>query len=599
MNRNTVLAIVLATIVIIAGTFIQATFFSSPVENTVTETEVEQTVVADVPSGYGVDFTAYGNNPANSTFDIENDVMKITFDTKGATVSSVILKNHKLNGEPSQFIYKEEGDVNPYMLYSADDRTSAIDPEFNYTISESANSAITQIRFYRDFITTDGKEFTIEKIFAVPANDEYMIQMVVNIKTADGSSIPLSENSSMYSIYFGPQIGPEFEEINTSYGDYRRVNILRADKGGVSNVKYSDNAYVYDNLEKEDEYLDWIDLTGKYFTLIAIPENKQSIKEYTTTLESKEEGIIQKNDIYITRSSSSSSSVTDVYSFYMGPQDAGELSRYDSEDENVFGLKDHRLKESMSSSWLSWLEKILGFCLSVIYKVIPNYGIAIIVMTIVIKLLIHPLTKRSQDSTARMSALAPKINEIKERYPDDPQAQNTAMAKLYKEENIKPMSSCWPMLIQFPILIAFYGLLSKNIELRGAMFIPGWITDLSAPETIFTLPFRIPLLGNEIHLLPIIYTVSMIFSMKLSQSATSGVGQSSGMLNFMTYGMPIIFFFILYNAPSGLLVYWTVMNIITMGTQLYVNKKKGTKYKEEFQKQQEEKRLARKKRNRR
>ena len=160
------------------------------------------------------------------------------------------------------------------------------------------------------------------------------------------------------------------------------------------------------------------------------------------------------------------------------------------------------------------------------------------------------------------------------------------------------MSSCWPMLIQFPILIAFYGLLNKNIDLRGAMFIPGWITDLSIPETIFTLPFRIPFLGDQIHLLPILYTLTMIFSMKITQSASSAASGQAGMMKFMTYGMPLIFFFILYNAPSGLLVYWSATNIISIGSQVYVNKKKGTQFKLEIQKEDEEKALAKKKKRR-
>ena len=104
------------------------------------------------------------------------------------------------------------------------------------------------------------------------------------------------------------------------------------------------------------------------------------------------------------------------------------------------------------------------------------------------------------------------------------------------------------------------------------MFIPGWIPDLSVPETIATLGFNLPLLGNEIHLLPILYTVSMIFSMKITQTQSSGA-QNGGMMKFMTYGMPILFFFILYSAPSGLLLYWSAQNALSMIQQFYTNRK--------------------------
>lgn len=185
------------------------------------------------------------------------------------------------------------------------------------------------------------------------------------------------------------------------------------------------------------------------------------------------------------------------------------------------------------------------------------------------------------ESTAKMSALNPKLEELKAKYADDPNALNAAMAKLYKEEGINPMGSCLPMLIQFPVFIALYGLLNNHFELRGAMFIPGWIPDLSIPDTVFTLGFNIPLIGNQIHLLPIIYTVSMIFSMKITQSGATDSSQA-GMMNFMTYGMPIIFFFVLYNAPSGLLVYWTVTNAISIIQQIYVNAKKKKQFEEEM-----------------
>ena len=199
-----------------------------------------------------------------------------------------------------------------------------------------------------------------------------------------------------------------------------------------------------------------------------------------------------------------------------------------------------------------------------------------------------------------MSALQPKIQEIQAKYKDDPEAQNTAMAKLYKEEGINPMGSCWPMLIQFPIFIGLYGLLNKDFSLRGAMFIPGWIPDLSIPETIFTLPFNIPFIGSAIHLLPIIYTASMIFSMKITQSATSGQSANKGMTWFMTYGMSIIFFFILYNAPSGLLLYWTMSNFLSILQQVYTNKKTVAGFKKEIEEKdaiKAQKKAAAKKRN--
>ena len=312
------------------------------------------------------------------------------------------------------------------------------------------------------------------------------------------------------------------------------------------------------------------------------------------------ETLSQKNTIYMSRTASGDSKTTDVYSFYCGPQLSTTLGIYDNAKDNIFGLSNHNLKKALDVSWLSWLEKILKVLLEMFYFIIPNYGVAIILLTILTKLILIPLSKKGTESTAKMSALQPKLQEIQTKYKDDPEAQNAAMAKLYKEEGINPMGSCLPMLIQFPIFIGLYGLLNKDFSLRGAMFIPGWITDLSVPETIFTLPFNIPFIGADIHLLPIIYTASMIFSMKITQSATSGQAGSKGMTWFMTYGMSILFFFILYNAPSGLLVYWTMSNLLAILQQVYTNKKTVAGYKKEIEEKdaaKAQKKAAAKKRN--
>lgn len=302
------------------------------------------------------------------------------------------------------------------------------------------------------------------------------------------------------------------------------------------------------------------------------------------TVQESGETISQKNTVYLTRGATSASKTEDIYSFYCGPQLSSTLGIYDNASDNVFGLKDHNLKKALDVSWLSWLETILKWALEGFNFITHNYGISIILLTILVKLLLIPLSKKGTESTAKMSAIQPKLQEIQEKYKDDPQAQNLAVSKLYKEEGINPMGSCLPLLIQFPIFIGLYGLLNKDFSLRGAMFIPGWINDLSIPETIFTLPFNIPFIGNKIHLLPILYTFSMIFSMKITQSATtSSQGSNKGMMWFMTYGMPIMFFFILYNAPSGLLIYWSMSNLLSIIQQVYTNKKKVAGYRKEIE----------------
>ena len=227
--------------------------------------------------------------------------------------------------------------------------------------------------------------------------------------------------------------------------------------------------------------------------------------------------------------------------------------------------------------------------LFVIYGFVGDFGLAIILFTILVKICLWPLAKRQLHQTRLMRKIQPELAEIKKNCNGNRQLESLQMMDLYKRNNIKPFRSMLTLLIQLPIFIALYGLLSTHYELRGAMFIPGWIPDLSVPDTVFTLPFNIPFLGNGIHVLPIIYTASMIYSMKVTQATSTQQTGQQGMMKFMTYGMPIIFFFILYNAPSGLILYWTVMNFISILQQMYVNKKKTKKYAQEIQEREEAK----------
>ncbi len=588
MDRNTIIAVILCVIVITVGMAYQQTLLSTEINESETVTEVVENV--PVPSLASASFTPVGSDGDTSTFNVSSSSLDITFDPKGGTIESIYDKKNDVN-----LILSEEGDNNAFMLYWGKDKLSPIDDVFDYTVESKAvqgkNDSITQVAFTRSYKEeTTGTEFVIEKKFAIPENDEYMIQMAVSVYTKDGSPIPINIDSQMYTLSVGSQVGPEFQSLNGNY-DYRRVYYKLADKNSRKTVNSG-------NFTSQDQ-MGWAGVVGKYFAFLLIPET-QNVVSYTEAVQTSGETLSQKNTIYMSRTASGDSKTTDVYSFYCGPQLSTTLGIYDNAKDNIFGLSNHNLKKALDVSWLSWLEKILKVLLEMFYFIIPNYGVAIILLTILTKLILIPLSKKGTESTAKMSALQPKLQEIQTKYKDDPEAQNAAMAKLYKEEGINPMGSCLPMLIQFPIFIGLYGLLNKDFSLRGAMFIPGWITDLSVPETIFTLPFNIPFIGADIHLLPIIYTASMIFSMKITQSATSGQAGSKGMTWFMTYGMSIMFFFILYNAPSGLLVYWTMSNLLAILQQVYTNKKTVAGYKKEIEEKdaaKAQKKAAAKKRN--
>jgi YidC/Oxa1 family membrane protein insertase len=180
-----------------------------------------------------------------------------------------------------------------------------------------------------------------------------------------------------------------------------------------------------------------------------------------------------------------------------------------------------------------------------------------------------PLTHKAFKASSKRAALSPKMQELKEKYKGNPQKMNHEMSNLYRSAEVNPLGGCLPLLLQMPIFIALYGLLNSHFELRGAAFML-WITDLSAPDSIYNFaPASIPLIGSDIRMLPILMVVTQIFSTKVMQTPASA---NNAQMKLMMYMLPAIFLFILYDAPAGLLLYWTMTNFLTIVQQIIVNK---------------------------
>lgn len=216
-----------------------------------------------------------------------------------------------------------------------------------------------------------------------------------------------------------------------------------------------------------------------------------------------------------------------------------------------------------------WFPKLCGLLISLLnwfYEKIPNYGIAILLLTLLMKIVTLPLTIKSTKSMGRMKLLAPKLKAIQEKHKGDPMGQQQAMMKMYKEEGVSPLGGaggCLPMILQMPIFIALFVALRKSIELRGADF-GFWIHDLSAPEIMVALPFSIPFFGAHLSLLNIIMAISMYFQSKQTMTGTDPNQK------MMVYLMPIIMFVMFNSMPAGLLLYWSLSNILTIIQNLVI-----------------------------
>ncbi|MGA2479204.1 MAG: membrane protein insertase YidC [Spirochaetia bacterium] len=499
----------------------------------------------------------------------ETDLYLLTFSREGATLSSVRLKRYKnADGTAVEMLLPKTettGEL-PFALSFGDYRSAQVDVPFDLRESGDRDQSIYD--FSRTFLSPTGIPFTLHKTY-VFHRDEYLFELQIVIENSVNDFPALTAGGYAYTLTVGPQIGPPYAKLD-GRNDYRNYAYY-------ADGKRQDPKVAMGQLKELDTKVTWAGIAGKYFTAIAIPD----ATAYRLVFDSRKlvEGF-DRSSISFERPALKSARTTDTFRFYLGPMKKEILADYDSPSKNNFALSGLHLDEVVTTSiFIGWLATLMKYLLDFFYLLVPNYGVAIILVTVLIKAAFLPLTLKSSESMSRMAALNPAIAEIRARLKDKPEKMSQEIAKLYKREKINPLSGILPLLLQIPIFFAFYNLLNSHFELRGALFIPGWITDLSAPEAVWSFPFTLPLLGwTELRALPLLMVLSQVLSSKLTQP-TGGTQIGGSQARLLMYVLPIVFLFMLYDMPSGLVVYWTVQNILSFFQQLYVNhlttRKKG------------------------
>ena len=292
---------------------------------------------------------------------------------------------------------------------------------------------------------------------------------------------------------------------------------------------------------------DWIATRSKYFVVSLIDKSKNQI------IGSSISAAFKNREIYDITIDLETTNPTGV-SLYLGPL---EYERIRSLEIN--------LEKIMNFGWviIRPIAKGVLWVLKSMHAFIPNYGVILIIFSIMVKLMVYPLTKKSYQSTQAMQSIQPEINTLREKYKNNPTKLNQATMELYKKKGVNPLGTCFPMLLQMPLLISLFTVFRSTIELRGEPFV-FWITDLSAPDVIFYLPFKIPIYGDYVCALPILMALSMYAQQKM-MSMPGGPQQEQQKM--MQYFM-MAFFFLLFNSfPSGLNLYYTLFNVLTIAQQ--------------------------------
>jgi YidC/Oxa1 family membrane protein insertase len=273
-------------------------------------------------------------------------------------------------------------------------------------------------------------------------------------------------------------------------------------------------------------------------------------------IEKKEADGLTKSQLTLLKPSSVSSNLgAEVFNLgiYFGPKDIDRL--------NTLG---HNLSEAINFGWFDIIAKPLLYLLKFLHRFVHNYGVAIIIVTIFIKIVFWPLAQKSAKSMKTMQKLQPKMAKLKEKYKNDKETLNKELIQLYKNYKVNPMGGCLPMLLQIPVFFALYKVLLQSIELRHAPFML-WINDLSAPDRLMIPGVNIPYLGG-IPVLTLLMGLSMYLQQKLSPSSLDPM--QARMMQFL----PVIFTCMFVNFPSGLVLYWLINNLLSIAQQHYVNK---------------------------
>ena len=252
------------------------------------------------------------------------------------------------------------------------------------------------------------------------------------------------------------------------------------------------------------------------------------------------------------------------YDFYFGPNDYDVLKKYDEHYEDIIPL----------GWWIvSWISRFVIIpCFAFLGKFMTNYGLIILLMTILIKIVVSPLTIKSYKSSAKMQVLKPEIDQLNKKYPNEKDAmkKQQAMMDLYRKAGVSPMGGCLPMLLQMPILFAMFRFFPACIDLRQQKFL--WADDLSSYDSIWDFGVNVPLLGDHLSLFALLMAVTMFFYSRMTSSQMSDDPNMAGMKFMSLWLMPIMMFFICNNLSAALSYYYLLSNIITMGQTWYVRK---------------------------
>jgi YidC/Oxa1 family membrane protein insertase len=471
---------------------------------------------------------------------ITTDLVKAEINTAGGELTRLELIKHKDAKDPTKnFVLLENAGTRIYTAQSGLIGGAFPNHKSLFTVRPGARN-LEQADKLQVVLDAEVNGVKLTKTYTFKKG-EYEIDLKHEVRnTTDTAITPsvyvqivrddakLDGDSMFYSTFSGPAIYSELEK-------FQKVSYEDIEKGKNPPAKLVEYG--------------WIAMVQHYFVSAFLPEDKVSSELFTKKIDAH---LYAVGAIMKLGTIAPAASLAQSGKIYAGPQESALLEKFATDFDLV---KDY--------GWLTIIAKPIFGLMDYIYFVLGNWGWTIIVLTILIKLAFFPLSAASYRSMAKMKLVTPKMTAIRERHKNDPQKMNAAMMDLYKTEKINPLGGCLPILVQIPVFIALYWVLLASVEMRNAPWL-GWIDDLSAPDTLFGV---IPGINMPVGLLPILMAVSMFIQTKLNPTPPDPI-QAKVMLF-----MPIAFSFMFFFFPSGLVLYWVVNNILSIGQQWAITKK--------------------------
>ncbi|MEE9532204.1 MAG: membrane protein insertase YidC [Syntrophobacteria bacterium] len=472
---------------------------------------------------------------------VETPLYRAVFTETGARLKSFVLKRYRETIEedsPGKELVKTSRIEDLPLAFNFVDRPVAAlnlapyvaDSKTSVTVSEGQNHTLTF-----SYEAPGWLRITRQYHFVA---DSYLIDLSVSVEnlgdpwenapTLSLISLPLSAGGGSRYTFQGPSllVNNELEEVK-----FKKI------KGE----------------EKFPGPIDWVAYTGQYFIMALLPVN---LTPNHAQLEALDAATQMVGVTLIGPKIALQPGVQQQFNYklYLGPKEV-----------NTLKAADPRLAKAVNFGWFDIIAQPLLVCLKFFNRYLHNYGYAIILLTLLIKLLFWPLTHKSYVSMKAMKKLQPKMQKIREKYKDDKEKMNQEVMQMYRTHKVNPIGGCLPMVLQIPVFFALYRLLYSSIAIRHAPFL-WWINDLAAPDR-FPIGVQIPYLGNGLPILTVLMGVSMFAQQKMSP--TGGDPKMEKMMMMM----PVVFTVFFVNFPSGLVLYWLVNNILSVGQQYYINKK--------------------------